>query len=707
MTKKTFFITILGILLASCSINTLDEQPSSEGKSNRKSKYYYTLDSNIKSSNLDNDFISKYESIRKLVLKEDYKNAHILSRKLPEDIIGIHVSDTVFKILWETRKIEQNPENYAAFNDRGKYRYEFDDIKGALKEINKALEINPYYSTAYLNKAQIERDNKEYEKAKKDYDLAIQYAPYNYESYAKKGEMLYTLHSYNEAIENYTKLLEIENIPYYLLCRSLAYYQVGNQENAIKDAKQAEKLFKKKDNKRYKLAEKLQNSKFLNENDIKELESEIFNFDEDGKLPTLIISNEFRYDDNIKDAKKYYNMLFDKDVNDKEIIKYQKGYNHLIKGNYEKAKEIFNCKEVDVLVDTDNIGQELCQYYSDKIKSAKIFSEITKKTVRASSWKIFGQIKLENYDKKGAINAFNKVIELNPYDFEVYYDRALIKKDNGDYEGAIKDIELATQYDPYNAELYFNASRFLMDIHIEQLEKNISNLKLINEISENIDKAIRIINQNKYLITRAMYNISLYDSVDEKKLEQSRNDISIVIQRAKKYNKKKDLAIATKILEDITKLENNYAYSLIPMSIYRQAYYSIDKIKEFCNDEEIDNYIKLAEETYSILNYKELEENLHPETVKYIRTVASDIFDKDYGALNNKDFVCAFIKISPYDMVVDTGIKLLEMIDKHANKTQFYDNYKKFKNTIISYIPKMRANSERKEELTKYVKQFE
>ena len=35
------------------------------------------------------------------------------------------------------------------------------------------------------------------------------------------------------------------------------------------------------------------------------------------------------------------------------------------------------------------------------------------------------------------------------------------------------------------------------------------------------------------------------------------------------------------------------------------------------------------------------------------------------------------------------------------------DNYEKFKKTIISYIPKMMANSERKEELMKYVKGFE
>ena len=63
MTKKTFFIAVLGILLASCSITTLEEQQVSEDKGNRKNKYYYTLDSNITDANLDNDFMSKYKEI--------------------------------------------------------------------------------------------------------------------------------------------------------------------------------------------------------------------------------------------------------------------------------------------------------------------------------------------------------------------------------------------------------------------------------------------------------------------------------------------------------------------------------------------------------------------------------------------------------------------------------------------------------------------
>ena len=65
------------------------------------------------------------------------------------------------------------------------------------------------------------------------------------------------------------------------------------------------------------------------------------------------------------------------------------------------------------------------------------------------------------------------------------------------------------------------------------------------------------------------------------------------------------------------------------------------------------------------------------------------------------------MEISPYDVVVDTGIKLIELVDKHVDKTKYKDNYEKFKKTIISYIPKMMANSERKEELMKYVKGFE
>lgn len=710
MTKKSLFVIGIGVLLASCSISILGEQELnvSENVNKNVNKYHYTLDSNIKDANLDNDFMSKYKEIRRLIIKEDYKKAFSLARKMADSDIEFDVKSSLTRLIRENKKIKENPDSYEIYNDRGKYKYEFGDKKGALKDINKALEINPYYSTAYLNRAFIKQDNKEYEEAIKDYDLAIKYAPYNYEIYSQKGKLLHKLGLYKEAIETYTKVINAENKGYYVLCRALAYYHLGDRENSLKDAKQAEKLLKESNNENYKLAQNLQNIDSLQSNSSNDIEFKLLDLENSDKSTILNNSDNLIADKTISSAKKYYDKLFSSDNKDETIITYQKAYKNLIKGNYEKAEKLFNCKEINSLEDVEDKIQELCRHYSWNIGPIKTFSKITKTRLSASTWSTIGYFKLNNYDKKGAIKAFDKALKINPYYSEAYYYRAFIHRENGDYEEAIKDFDLATQYDPYNAELYFNASKFFMYIHTEEQEKDLSTINLLDKIKENIDKAISITPKNKYLITRAMYNISLYNDIDEKRLKQTKDDAVAVLKKARKYNNKKDMKMAEEIIKHVAKLEYNYVNGILPMSICRQAYYSIDKVQEFCKGFQTDTYIKLAKETYSILNYKEAEKTLQPQALEHTKAVASNYFNKDYEAFGkNKKFICTFMEISPYDVVVDTGIKLIELVDKHVDKTKYKDNYEKFKKTIISYIPKMMANSERKEELMKYVKGFE
>ena len=64
------------------------------------------------------------------------------------------------------------------------------------------------------------------------------------------------------------------------------------------------------------------------------------------------------------------------------------------------------------------------------------------------------------------------------------------------------------------------------------------------------------------------------------------------------------------------------------------------------------------------------------------------------------------IKVAPYDIIIDTGIKLMDYSDEYADKTQYKNDYNKFKKTIFSYVPKMMANPERKKEIMKYLERF-
>ena len=694
--KLTFITAILGFcfLLSSCDLRSDNQNIDQENA--------VTIHDKIMSSEIDKEFYLQYKSIRKAIIDHDYKKAYLLSKQLKEDKITSNINYVLDGLLEADKDISDDPENYEAYNNRAKYRYEFNDARGALNDINKSLEINPYDYTAYLNRAYIEENNKEYDKAAKDYDLAIKYNPYNTELYIDKGIVLYKLKSYKEAVAAFSKMIDLEAIPYHIMRRSLSYYKLGNKEKSLQDAKEAEKLLKemKYD---YKVAVNLQN--LSSSQDVKQIENELALSGERGITHRLHKSQASYSDEDIDDAKKYYEMLFEPSRKDETIIKYREAYKDAINENYDKALEVFNeenCKKQE-----DKYNRKICSHFSWKMRSLKMFLRIKLEHPKDyEGLRFFGSHKVNIYDKKGAMEDFDEAIRLNPHHSATYVSRFQIKKDNEDYTGAVDDINLATKYDPYNPELHFYASQFFMDLYLKQ--KNVPNVDPIKEALHHIDEAIKIVPKTKYLFVRGLYHISLYAKVDKERIQMTKNDISLIRQRAEKYNNEEDKAIADILSERITKIENDLAYSLVNMAIYRQSYYSIDKIRATCNSKEMDIYLKLADEVYSILNYKEIKENFSPEEINHMNELTSEVFDNDMkGFGNNKVLLCAFIASTPYDVIVEDGLKLMALMEKYAYKTEYKDNYDTFKKTIISYIPKMAVNDEQKAKIAEYAKKFE
>ena len=56
------------------------------------------------------------------------------------------------------KAIEINPQYAEAFNNRGIVKYNLGDKQGAIKDYNKAIEINPQYADAFNNRGQC-KDN--------------------------------------------------------------------------------------------------------------------------------------------------------------------------------------------------------------------------------------------------------------------------------------------------------------------------------------------------------------------------------------------------------------------------------------------------------------------------------------------------------------------------------------------------------------------
>ena len=62
-------------------------------------------------------------------------------------------------------------------------------------------------------------------------------------------------------------------------------------------------------------------------------------------------------------------------------------------------------------------------------------------------------------NRKGAIDQFNKGLELKPNHETGYLNRSVIYNQLGDFPNALKDIESYFKYNPYNADLWYEAAR--------------------------------------------------------------------------------------------------------------------------------------------------------------------------------------------------------------------------------------------------------
>ena len=65
-----------------------------------------------------------------------------------------------------------------------------------------------------------------------------------------------------------------------------------------------------------------------------------------------------------------------------------------------------------------------------------------------------GRAKDRLSDNKGAVEKYNKAIELNPKYAEAYIKRGYAKSELKDYTGAMQDYNKAIELDPKNARAY-------------------------------------------------------------------------------------------------------------------------------------------------------------------------------------------------------------------------------------------------------------
>jgi tetratricopeptide (TPR) repeat protein/predicted Ser/Thr protein kinase len=142
-----------------------------------------------------------------------------------------------------TRIIELDPKYESAYEHRGFTRHVLEDHKGALSDYNKLIELRPNDSSAYGNRAVVRRDLGDAQGAMTDHDKAIALNPRVSACYIDRGGTRFDLKDYEGALADVNRGLELDptqGAGYSI--RGQVRHEMGDLDGAIADFTKAMEL---------------------------------------------------------------------------------------------------------------------------------------------------------------------------------------------------------------------------------------------------------------------------------------------------------------------------------------------------------------------------------------------------------------------------------------------------------------------------------
>lgn len=142
-----------------------------------------------------------------------------------------------------SQAIERNPELSYPFLERGYYRQERGNLKGALSDYTQALKLDPDNPDSWINRGLVKGKLQDLDGAFRDFTRAIELQPSLEKAWFCRGNILAKLNRLEEAIEDYSVALLY--YPEYVSAyfnRAVAYHRIGRIQDACSDVQKAESL---------------------------------------------------------------------------------------------------------------------------------------------------------------------------------------------------------------------------------------------------------------------------------------------------------------------------------------------------------------------------------------------------------------------------------------------------------------------------------
>ena len=132
--------------------------------------------------------------------------------------------------------IRINPKHARAYNSRGTAYLDKRDYDRAIEDFTQAIRIDPNLDIAYNNRGIAYRNKNDYDRAIEDYTQAIRINPNYEDTYNNRGNAYRNKNDYDRAIADYTQAIRID--PNYAMAyrnRGLTYLDKNDYDRAIAD----------------------------------------------------------------------------------------------------------------------------------------------------------------------------------------------------------------------------------------------------------------------------------------------------------------------------------------------------------------------------------------------------------------------------------------------------------------------------------------
>jgi len=131
--------------------------------------------------------------------------------------------------------LNENPNDAAAFSNRGNIRLALGDPEGAIKDQNRAIEISPEDLDPYLNRGIAEEALKLWEDASNDYKYVLKNNPNDVSALYNLGNVMGSMDNWSEAKSLFSQAASSnQNIAMAMSSEALSIYQLGDFELAEK-----------------------------------------------------------------------------------------------------------------------------------------------------------------------------------------------------------------------------------------------------------------------------------------------------------------------------------------------------------------------------------------------------------------------------------------------------------------------------------------